>query len=143
VRHTCEILKLENINEDGCYVHLYFSMINCQISAHWICPLYLWGVLGIRFSSIRRDSKYTFTLLFIFLPSPIGGDPGDYTTIYSLLLSTYKVREGDSSRHQIGPLPIGFVPPLHRRGNSIVFNLVFCFPSFFYIASWFIWSRYS
>jgi hypothetical protein len=38
--HTCEILKLENMDEDGCYVQLYFSMINCQVSYHRICPLH-------------------------------------------------------------------------------------------------------
>jgi hypothetical protein len=100
-------------------------------------------VQGNRFNSIRRDPEYAFTLLFIFLSPQVGGDPDDYTAIYSLLLPTCKVCEGDSSRHRIGPLPIRFVPLLRHRGNSIVFKLVFSFPSFFYIASQFLWSRYS
>jgi hypothetical protein len=90
-------------------------------------------VQGTRFSSIRRGPEYALTLLFIFLCPLVDGDPDDYTVIYFL------VHEGDSSHHWIGPLPIGFVPPLHCRGNSIVFNLVFSFPSFFYIASRFLW----
>jgi hypothetical protein len=88
-------------------------------------------VQGTRFSSIRCDPEYDFTPLFIFLTPPlIGDDPDDYTTIYSLVLPNCKVHEGDSSRHWICPLPIGFVPPLRRRGNSILFNLVFSFPYF-------------
>jgi hypothetical protein len=37
--HTYEILKLDNMDEDGCYVQLYFSMINCQVSVHQTCPI--------------------------------------------------------------------------------------------------------
>jgi hypothetical protein len=98
---------------------------------------------GTRFGSIRRKPEYAFTSLFIFLSPPVGGYPDDSAVIYSLLLSTCKVREGDSSCHQRGLLPIRLVHPLHHHGNSIVFNLVFSFPSFFYIASRFLWSRYS
>jgi hypothetical protein len=87
-------------------------------------------VQGTRFSSIRHNPEYAFTPLFIFLSPPsVGGDPNDYTVIYSLLLPTCKVHEGDSSHHRIGPIPIEFVPPFRRRGNSIVFNLVFSFLS--------------
>jgi hypothetical protein len=38
--HTCEILKLENMDEYGCYVQIYFSMINYQVSDHLTCPLH-------------------------------------------------------------------------------------------------------
>jgi hypothetical protein len=103
-------------------------------------------VQGTSFNSIRRDPEYAFTPVFIFLfppPPSVGGDPDVYMVIYSLLLPTCKVCEGNSSSHRIGPLPIGFVPPLHHHGNSIVFNLVFSFPYFFYIVSQFFWSRYS
>jgi hypothetical protein len=104
--------------------------------------LFVRHVQGTRFISIRRDPEYAFSLLFIFLsPPPVGGDPDDYTSIYSLLLPSCKVSEGDSSHHRIDLLSIGFVPPLHHRGNFIVFNLVFSFPSFLYIASQFLWSR--
>jgi hypothetical protein len=37
---TYEILKLENMDEDRCYVQLYFSMINCQVADHRTCPLH-------------------------------------------------------------------------------------------------------
>jgi hypothetical protein len=67
-----------------------------------------------------------------FLSLLVGGDLDDYTTIYSLVLPNCKVREGDSSPHRIGLLPIGFVPPIRRHGNSIVFNLVFSFRFFLY-----------
>jgi hypothetical protein len=90
-------------------------------------------IQDIKFNSIRRDLEYAFALLFISLSRPlplVSDDPDDYTAIYSLLLLTCKVREGDSYYHRIGPLPIKFVPPLRRRGNSIVFNLVFSFLSF-------------
>jgi hypothetical protein len=40
VTHTCKILKLENMDDDGCYAQLYFSMINCQVLDHLICSLY-------------------------------------------------------------------------------------------------------
>jgi hypothetical protein len=121
---------------------LYVKLLSLEPSD--MSVLFVRHVQGTRFNSIRRDPEYTFTLLFIFLsPPPVDGDPDDYMTIYSLLLPTCKVYEGDSSHHRIGLLPIGFVPPLHRRGNSLVFNLVFSFPSFFYIASQFLWSRYS
>jgi hypothetical protein len=100
-------------------------------------------VWGTKFSSIRRGPEYIFIPLFIFLSPPVGGDPNDSAVIYFLLLPTCKIREGNSSRHRIGPLPIGFVPPLRHHGNSLVFNLVFSFPSFFCIASQFFWSRYS
>jgi hypothetical protein len=51
------------------------------------------------FSSIRCDHEYTFTPLFIFLSSLVGGDPDDFTAIYSLILPNSKVHEGDSSCH--------------------------------------------
>jgi hypothetical protein len=54
--------------------------------------------------------------MFIFLPPPpVGGESDDSLTISSLLLPTCKVHEGDSSRHQIGPLTIGFIPLLLRH----------------------------
>jgi hypothetical protein len=85
----------------------------------------------------------TLSLHCLFFSPLVGGDLDDSPVISSLLLSTSKVHEGDSSHHRIGPLPIRFVLPLLRHDNSIVFNLVFSFLSFFYIASRFLWSRYS
>jgi hypothetical protein len=41
VQHTYEILKLENMDDDRCYVQLYISMINCQVSDYRTCPLHL------------------------------------------------------------------------------------------------------
>jgi hypothetical protein len=82
-------------------------------------------------------------LLNYYPPPPVSSDLDDSVAIYPLLLPTWKVHEGDSSRHRICLFPIGFVHPLHHGGNSIVFNLVFSFPSFFNIASQFLWSRYS
>jgi hypothetical protein len=80
----------------------------------------------------------------LFLPPPqVSGDANDSPMISSLLLPTCMVCEGDSSRHRIGLLPIGFIPPILCHSNSIVFNLVFSFSSFVYIASRFLWSRYS
>jgi hypothetical protein len=38
--HTCKILKLKNMDEYGCYVQIYFSMINYQVSDHLTCPLH-------------------------------------------------------------------------------------------------------
>jgi hypothetical protein len=67
----------------------------------------------------------TLLLHCLFFSTPIDGDPDDSPTISSLLLPTCKVREEDSSHHRIGLLPIGFVLPLIRRDNSIVFNIVF------------------
>jgi hypothetical protein len=54
----------------------------------------------------------THPLHCLFFSPPIGGDPDDSLTISSLLLPTCKVHEGDSSHHQIGPLPFEFVLPL-------------------------------
>jgi hypothetical protein len=70
------------------------------------------------------------SLHYLFFSPSVGGDPDDSPVISSLLLPTCKVREGDYSHHRIGPLSIGFVPPLLHRDNSIVFNLLFSFPSF-------------
>jgi hypothetical protein len=39
VTRTYEILKIENIDEDGCYVQFYFSMINYEVSDHRTCLL--------------------------------------------------------------------------------------------------------
>jgi hypothetical protein len=129
--HTYEILKLENMNGDGCYMQLYFSDKLSSLRLLDMSAPSVRHVWDNRFSSIRHDPEYAFTPLIIFLPPPpVGGDLDDSTTIYSLLLPTCKVHEGDSSHHRIGPLPIGFVPPLRCHGNSIVFNLVFSFPSF-------------
>jgi hypothetical protein len=80
----------------------------------------------------------TLSLNCLFFSLSVDGDAHDFPTISSLLLSTCKVREGDSFHHRIGPLPIGFVLPLLCRDNFIVFNLVFSFLSFFYIASRFL-----
>jgi hypothetical protein len=85
----------------------------------------------------------TVSLYCLFFSPPVSGNPDDSLTISSLLLPTCKVREEDSSHHQIGPLPIGFILPLLRCDNFIMFNLVFSFLLFFYIASRFLWSRYS
>jgi hypothetical protein len=84
---------------------------------------------GTIFSTIRRDPN-TLSLHCLFFSPLVGGDQYNYTLIYSLVLPNCKVHEEDSFRHRIGSLPIGFVPPLRRRGNSIVFNLVFSFSSF-------------
>jgi hypothetical protein len=70
------------------------------------------------------------SLHYLSFSPPVGSDLDDSTTISSQLMPTCKVRVGDFSCHRIGSLPIGFVPPLLHRGNSIVFNLVFSFPSF-------------
>jgi hypothetical protein len=85
----------------------------------------------------------TLSLYCLFFSPPVGVDPDDSLAISSLLLPTCKVCEGDTSHHRIGPLPMEFVLPLLHRDNSIVFNLVFSFLSFFYIACRFLWSRYS
>jgi hypothetical protein len=82
------------------------------------------------------------SIIYFSLP-PVGDDSDDSLAISFHLLPTCKVHEGNSSHHRIGPLPIEFVPPLLRRDNSILFNPVFSFLSFVYIASWFLWSRYS
>jgi hypothetical protein len=119
------------MDEDRCYVQLYFFYykLSCLRPSDMSAPS-VRHVQGSRFSSIRRDPKYVFTPLFIFLSPLVDGDLDDYMAIHSLVLPNCKVREGDSSHHRIGPLPIGFIPHLRRRGNSIVFNLVFSFPSF-------------
>jgi hypothetical protein len=128
---------------DGFYVQLYFYDKLSSLKPSDMSAPSMRHVRSTRFGSIRHDPEYAFTPLFISPPPPVDGDPDNSAMIYSLLLSTCKFCEGDSSHHQIGPLPIGFVPPLRHHGNSIVFNLVFSFPSFFYIASRFLWSRYS
>jgi hypothetical protein len=117
------------MDDDRCYVQLHFYDELSSLRPSDISDPSMRHIRGTRFDCIRREPKYVFTLLFIFLPQ-VGGDPDDSSTISSLVLPTYKVREGDSSHHRIGPLPIGFVSPLLRRGNSIVFNLVFSFPFF-------------
>jgi hypothetical protein len=131
------------MDEDGCYVQLYFYDKLSSLRSSDMSDPFMRHVRGTRFGYIRRDPEYAFTPLFIFLSPRVGGNTDDSPAISSLLLPTCKVREEDSSRYQIGPLPIGFVHPLLHRGNSIVFNLVFSFPSFFYIASRLLWSRYS
>jgi hypothetical protein len=64
---------------------------------------------GTRFGSITPN---TLWLHYLFFSPPVDGDPDDSPAISSLLLPTCKVHEGDSSLHRIGPLPLGFVPPL-------------------------------
>jgi hypothetical protein len=89
-------------------------------------------VRGIRFGCIRRDLKYAFTLRSIPRPPPpVGGDLGDSVEISSLLLPICKVLEENSSHHRIGPLPNEFIPSLLSHGNSLGFNLLLSFPSFF------------
>jgi hypothetical protein len=111
-----------------CAVLLFYDkLLNLRQSD--ISTLSVTHVQNINFGSIRHNPKYTFTLLFISLPS-VDGDPDDSTVIYFLLLLTCKVCEGDYSRHWIGLLPIEFVHLLGCRGNSIVFNLVFSFSCF-------------
>jgi hypothetical protein len=91
------------------------SMINYQsLRQSYMSDPSVRHVRGTRFGSIRHDPEYTFTLLFIFLPPPppVGSGPDDSPAISSLLLPTCMVREGDSSCHRIGLLPLGFVLPL-------------------------------
>jgi hypothetical protein len=138
------------INLDKCHVQFYFYNKLSSLKLSDMSNPSVRHVRGTRFSCIRCDPEYTFTPLFISPPPLVSGDPDDSPTISSLLLAisslllpTCKVCEGDSSHHQIGLLPIRFVLPLLRRDNSAVFNLVFSFLSFFYIASQFPWSRNS
>jgi hypothetical protein len=93
-----EILKLENTDEWMlCAVLLFYDkLLNLRQSD--ISTLSVTHVQNINFGSIRHNPKYTFTLLFISLPS-VDGDPDDSTVIYFLLLLTCKVCEGDYSRH--------------------------------------------
>jgi hypothetical protein len=139
---TYEILKLQNIYEDGCYVQLYFYDKLSNPKPSDMSDSSVRHVWGTRFDCIRRDPN-TLSFYCLFFSSPVGGGPDDSLTISSLLLPTCKVCEMDSSHHRIGPLPIGFVLYLLRHDNFIVFNLVFSFMSFFYIASRFLSSRYS
>jgi hypothetical protein len=39
-QNCCYISKLENIDEDECYVEIYFYD-NCQVSIHWTCLIHL------------------------------------------------------------------------------------------------------
>jgi hypothetical protein len=99
---------------------------------------YIWG---IRFDLISRELEYAFTSLFICLsPSWLWPKwhPVDLLPLAANLHDPLGGLFPSSDR-----LSIGFVLPLLYHDNFIVFNLVFSFLSFFYIASQFLWSRYS
>jgi hypothetical protein len=71
VTRTCKILKLQNMDEEGCYVHLHFSydkLSSLRLSN--MSERSLRHVRGTRFGCIRRDLEYAFTPLFVFLSPP-------------------------------------------------------------------------
>jgi hypothetical protein len=98
VTRTYEILNLQNMDDDGCYVQLYFYDKLSSLKPSDMSDPSVRHVRGTRFGCIRRDPEYAFTPLFIFL-SLVSGDPDDSPTFSSLLLPTCKVREEDSSHH--------------------------------------------
>jgi hypothetical protein len=125
------------MNDDRCYMHIYFyNKLSSFRSSNWTCSRYQVQL----YKTWHRIRFHSIVYFSLSLTQRHG--PDDFPVISTLLL-TCKVREGDSFHYQIGLLPIGFVPHLLRRGNSIMFNLVFSFPSFFYISSRFLWLRYS
>jgi hypothetical protein len=68
--HTYKILKLENMNGDGCYMQLYFSDKLSSLGLLDMSAPSVRHVWDNRFSSIRHDPEYAFTPLIIFLPPP-------------------------------------------------------------------------
>jgi hypothetical protein len=67
VTYTCEILKLQNMDKNGCYVHLYLYDELSSFRPSDIFDPSVRHVRGTRFGCIRRDPEYAFTPLFIFL----------------------------------------------------------------------------
>jgi hypothetical protein len=65
--HTCEILKLQNMDEDRCYVHLYFYDKLSSLKPSDMSDPSVRHFQGIRLGCIKRDPEYGFTPLFIFL----------------------------------------------------------------------------
>jgi hypothetical protein len=130
------------MDEDGCYVQFYFYDKLSSLRPSDVSNPSIRHVRGTSFSCIRRDPEYGFTKLFLFLtpsrrrPRWLPGDllpsPANLQGLWGRLFPL----SDRSAPHQI-------CYSLLRRGNSIVFNLVFSFLSFLYIASRFLWSRYS
>jgi hypothetical protein len=96
-RRTCEIFKLENMDEDKCYEQLYFVDKLSSLRPLDMSDPSLRHVRGTRFGSIRRDPN-TLSLHCLFFSPPVGGDPDDSAAISSLLLPTCKVCKDNSSR---------------------------------------------
>jgi hypothetical protein len=63
----CEILKLQNMDEDKYYIQLYFYDKLSSLKSSDMSDPSVRHVRGNRFSYIRRDPEYAFTSLFIFL----------------------------------------------------------------------------
>jgi hypothetical protein len=116
-------------------------MINYQVSDHRTCPIQT--CLTYRVLLYNASPWICFhSMVYFFLP-PAGGNPGNSPAISSLLLPTCKVFGGNSSLSSDRSVPSGFVPPLLSQGISLGFNLLLSSPLFSYIASRFLWWRYS
>jgi hypothetical protein len=56
VTRTCEILKLENMDEDRCYVELYFYNKLSSLKPSNMSGLPIKHIRGTKFGSIRRET---------------------------------------------------------------------------------------